>query len=116
VVRHDADKEKFFHCNKCEQDFSVSTWGLKKLLTDHPHTKQITLNLLHVESWIQAMAQNHSPDNINLFETVPKILTLNCDTKRLWPEEIDSTDLLTKFQSSHPLSVHEDKIPSYWKD
>lgn len=116
VVSRNADIEKVFHCNDCHRDFSVNSWGLKKLLQEHPNSKKITLNLLHVESWIQAMAQNHSPDNINLFDTVPKILTLNCDTKRLWPREVDSTDLLTSFQSSHPLSVFQDKKPSYWKE
>lgn len=111
-----ADVEKFFHCNDCAHDFSVTSWGLKKLLQDHPNTKKIPLSLLHVESWIQAMAQNHSPDNINLFDTVTKMLSLNCDTKRLWPGDVTSDDLLTKFQRSHPLSVYQDTPPSYWKD
>lgn len=111
-----TEKEKIFHCNKCDKDFSVYLWGLKKLLVENPDQKKITINLLHVESWIQAMAQNHSPDNINLFDYVPKTLKLNCDTKRLWPKDIDSTSLLTKLQSSHPLSVHEENIPSYWKE
>jgi ribosomal protein L37AE/L43A len=111
-----TENEKVFHCNKCGEDFSVGSWGLKKLLIENPDQKKITLNLLHVESWIQAMAQNHSPDNINLFATVPKILSLNCDTKRNWPAEITSTDLLSSLQKSYPLTVHEEKQPSYWKD
>jgi len=109
-------EEKFFICNRCGRAFSVNLWGLKKLLTENPGQKKITLNLLHVESWIQAMAQNHSPDSINLFATVPKVLSLNCDAKRLWPKEVDSTTLLNELQHSHPLSVHENTIPEYWKD
>jgi hypothetical protein len=116
ATKRDGDREKFFFCKTCSKEFSVNIWGLKKLLTDNPESKVITLNLLHVESWIQAMAQNHSPDNINLFATVPKDLSLNCDTKRSWAEDVDSTELLTSFQSSHPLTVNEDKIPSYWKE
>lgn len=115
-LKHNGDIEKFFNCNDCKRDFSINSWGLKKLLKDHPSSKKIPIPLLHVESWIQAMAQNHSPDNINLFDMVTKQLTLNCDTKRLWPREIDSTELLTSFQGSHPLSVFQDKPPSYWKE
>jgi hypothetical protein len=110
-----TESEKVFLCNKCSRSFTVNLWGLKKLLTENPNQKTITLNLLHVESWIQAMAQNHSPDNINLFATVPKILSLNCDTKRLWPEDVDSTSLLSNLQSSYPISVHEENPPNYWK-
>ena len=111
-----TESEKFFTCNKCGREFSVNSWGLKKLLTDNPGKKEVTLNLLHVESWIQAMAQNHSVDNINLFATIPKVLSLNCDCKRLWPEEVDTTFLLSGLQKSYPISVHEEKEPAYWKE
>lgn len=113
--RHDGDREKFFIC-KCGHEFSVTSWGLKKMLSENPGQKTLKIDLLHVESWIQAMAQNHSLDAINLFDYVTKELRLNGDTKRLWPRDVDSTMLLESLQSSYPLSIHEKTTPAYWKE
>jgi len=90
--------------------------SIVKILKENPGKSKIKLSLVHVESWIQAMAQNHEVGSINLFSDILKILTLNCDTKRLWPEPMCSDDFLNKLQKSHPLVVKQTERPSYWKD
>ena len=43
-----------------------------------------------------------------------KILTLNCDTKRLWPSSMNSTGFLTSLQRSTPLVEDQKDIPKFW--
>lgn len=90
--------------------------SITKILAENPDKIKITLKTLHVESWLQAMAQNHDISSINLFSNIPKILKLNCDTKRIWPDDMTSTDFLTSRQKSSPLIERQDSYPNYWKD
>ena len=90
--------------------------SITKILAENPDKTKITLKYLHVESWLQAMAQNHDISNINLFSTLPKILRLNCDTKREWPDNMTSTQFLTTRQKSSPLIEKMDSYPAYWKE
>jgi hypothetical protein len=90
--------------------------SITKILKENPGQTKIKLIIKnHVESWLQAMAQNHEVSDINVFSDIPKVLTLNCDTKRLWPAEVTSDDLLYKQQYSVPLVEHQDRPPAYWK-
>jgi len=88
--------------------------SIRKILEENPGKKKITLTTTYVESWLQAMAQNHLTDQINLFSDRPKILKLNCDTKRTWMNEVVSDDLLNTLQFSEPLIEHQTKLPEYW--
>jgi hypothetical protein len=90
--------------------------SITQILRENPGAYKIKLSLKHVESWIQAMAQGHDLDKINLFSDVPKILTLNCDTKRLWPSDVNSDMLLNDLQTSMPLVEHQKEPPNYWKE
>lgn len=90
--------------------------SIKKILQENPGKDKITIVVPnYCYSWIQAMAQNHVLEDINVFSDIPKILTLNCDSKRLWPKSVTSDDLLNSHQISTPL-VEQQKIPPYfWK-
>ena len=88
--------------------------SIKNLLEENPGKKKIPLTSLHVESWLQAMAQNHATARINLFSDRPKDLKLNCDTKRIWENEVDSDDLLNSLQFSTPLTEQQTRQPEYW--
>jgi hypothetical protein len=88
--------------------------SIKKILEENRGKKKITLVMKYVESWLQAMAQNHLTDQINLFSDRPKILKLNCDTKRIWLNEVVSDDLLNSLQFSEPLIENQIRPPDYW--
>jgi hypothetical protein len=89
---------------------------IRDVLMENPGKMKIDLRSLHVESWLQSMAQNHDTDFINLFSDIPKILTLNCDSKRLWHNPVTSDDLLNSLQVSAPLVEHQKTVPIYWKE
>jgi hypothetical protein len=91
-------------------------YTVSKLLEENPGKKKIKLIIKnHVESWLMAMAQNHNVSDINVFSNIPKILSLNCDTKRAWDCDVTSTDLLTTMQYSNPLIERQDEFPTWWK-
>jgi hypothetical protein len=90
---------------------------LTELMQENPNKKKIKLLMRHVESWTQAMAHNHEADTINVFdEEFPKDLTINCDTKRQWPCDMTTTDILNHRQRSTPLLEYQEQKPSYWKE
>jgi len=88
--------------------------AIRRMLEENPNKDKIQLTVLHVESWLQAMAQNHDIDSINLFSEAPKIMKLNCDTKRSWPSNVNTNTLLTSLQYSTPLNEQQNNIPNYW--
>jgi hypothetical protein len=99
---------------KCPACCGSGKQSIKNLLEENVDKKSIKLSSLHVESWMQAMAQNHGVSDINLFSTVPKILKLNCDTKRIWINEVVAGDLLNSLQYSEPLVERQLNPPDYW--
>jgi hypothetical protein len=99
---------------KCPSCSGSGKQSIRNLLEENRGKNKIELKSLHVESWIQAMAQNHEVHGINLFSDVPKILKLNCDTKRVWVNDVISDDLLNDLQFSEPLVEHQTELPKYW--
>lgn len=88
--------------------------SIYNILKENSGKTQITLTSRHVESWLQAMAQGHDIDCINRFAEVGKVLSLNCDTKRLWPEDVCTDDLLNKLQFSAPRVENQCEPPAFW--
>lgn len=90
---------------------------LTELMEENPGKKKIKLFMRHVESWTQAMSQNHAVDTVNVFdEAFPKDLTINCDTKRQWPCDMTTSDILRHLQYSTPLMEYQEEKPLYWKE
>jgi hypothetical protein len=105
---------RVFRKDEKDQDYQVP---IIQILKEHPKEKVIQLYMRHVESWTQALAKNHEMETINVFdEQFEKELKLNCDTKRIWPNDVTAEDLLNELQYSAPLVEHHEKIPSYWKE
>jgi len=76
--------------------------------------KRLKYKVLHVESWIEAMAKNHETSCINVFEKNKKLIDLNCDTKRVWMKKVTGRDLLNKLEHSLPKIRVESSPPKYW--
>jgi hypothetical protein len=79
------------------------TW--RTILERFPDRKTVPYRVLHVESWIESMAKNHTTDHINVFQRSRKLMSLNCDVKRLWFRKVRARDLLSNFERSAP-KVH----------
>jgi hypothetical protein len=88
--------------------------AITRVLREHPDAYRIEFTQTHVESWLQAAAQGHDESRINLFTNIPKVLKLNCDTKRTWPCDVTSTELLNNLQYSMPLIEQQNNEPEYW--
>lgn len=86
------------------------------ILKEHSGQSKIELRVRHVESWLQSMAMNHPVSAINVFSEEPKKLNLNCDTKRIWPGEVVSDDLLNSLQFSEPLIEQQFSEPKFWAE
>jgi len=76
------------------------TW--KTILERFPNRKTIPYTVLHVESWLEAMAKNHEVNRINVFQRARKMMALNCDKKRIWQNQVTAQDLLTTPENSLP--------------
>jgi hypothetical protein len=87
------------------------TW--QTLLHRYRNLSKIPYFNTHVESWVEAMAKNHT-GTINVFENRPKVIDLNCDTKRTWDKPVRGRDLLATIQKSIPLTIVEHKKPTFW--
>lgn len=86
----------------------------KKILSRFYHRSRIPYSLVRVESWREAMSRNHPITSINVFEKTQKHIDLNCDTKRRWPSNVKSRDLLSDIQHSIPRMIVENKPPIHW--
>ena len=86
------------------------------ILKGHPGQSEIELRIRHVESWLQSMSMNHPVSAINVFSDEPKKLDLNCDTKRIWPGDVTSDDLLNSLQFSEPLIERQFSEPKFWTE
>jgi hypothetical protein len=89
------------------------TW--RSILEKYHGYKRIPYWYNHVESWVEAMAKNHSIEDINVFANVKKIIDLNCDIKRTWLKDFRAVDFLTHKEQSLPLFVSESSPPKFWK-
>lgn len=74
----------------------------RTILERFPHRKTVPYRVLHVESWLEAMAKNHSISHINVFARTRKLMSLNCDKKRLWNHSVKAKDLLERTERSSP--------------
>lgn len=90
------------------------TW--QQILKRARYRKKIPYLQLHVESWREAMAKNHPRNKINRFIRAPKIIDLNCDTKRIWPSRINAHRLLNDFENSLPKIEIYSEPPKYWNN
>lgn len=88
-----------------QKDNTYDTW--ERILSRYPKRKKIPYPYLHVESWVEAMAKNHSKDHINVFKNERKIIDLNCDTKRRWLSKVTASDLLSGPDESLPEIIIE---------
>lgn len=84
------------------------------ILSGNRKRKHIKYPILHVESWVEAMAKNHATDRINLFAEDVKKIDLNCDVKRLWKGKVTAGDLLDRFENSDHRVVMQLAPPKYW--
>jgi len=89
------------------------TW--KDILTQYARYRRIPYRDLHVESWIEAMAKNHTPEVINIFARRKKVIDLNCDTKRVWLHDFKAGDFLEKSEESMPKFIYDHTPPKYWE-
>jgi hypothetical protein len=89
------------------------TW--RSILEKYHGYKRIPYWYNHVESWVEAMAKNHTIQDINVFSNVKKIIDLNCDSKRTWLKDFRAVDFLTHKEQSLPLFVSESAPPKFWK-
>lgn len=94
---------------KKKKDNTYETWI--DILNKYPNRKKIPYWQLNVESWIDAMAKNHTKDKINVFKKSKKDIDLNCDTKRIWPYATKAKNLLEKLEYSIPKVEIENKNP-----
>lgn len=90
------------------------TW--ETLLKKYRNKTEIPYKKLRVESWVEATAKGHH-DRINLFQTMPKDLSLNADIKRIWsgPKEMKALHYLARGYKSEPRIIVNTDIPEYWK-
>jgi hypothetical protein len=89
------------------------TW--EKILTRAGNKSKIAFNYIAVESWIEAVAKGHF-NRVNLFEEKEKMLNLNVDIKRVWPERVKASDFLRPGfvqQSQAPDYINPEK-PDWW--
>jgi hypothetical protein len=84
------------------------TW--KKLLTQRPAAKRYKYDQLRVTSWTQATAWDRINET-NVFQIMPKYISINADVKRSWPSEVRGRDLLEGLQRSDPRLYTETKEP-----
>lgn len=80
-----------------------------------PGRKKIPYRMLHVESWIEAMAKNHPKSAINVFSNIVKIIDLNCDVKRIWIGKTTSSKLLSEQEFSEAKLEHQTAPPKFWQ-
>ena len=59
-----------------------------------------------VMSWLHA-AHLDTPEKTNIFDTLPKILDLNCDTKRVWLRKTNAAALLAGTEQSIPRIIQQ---------
>lgn len=85
------------------------------ILSRSGRKESIDYNILHVESWVEAVAKGHY-GKINLFQKNKKKIDFNADTKRIWLEKANAHQLLTEdLQNSIPLIFRESKEPQTWQ-
>lgn len=88
------------------------TW--RKILERNPNKSEINyIEKRRPESWCATMSRNRPVNEINLFQSTPKTLDLNCDIKRDWPTKFRANDFLTKLEYGNPIIGKPNK-PGYW--
>lgn len=111
---NDAAAFKGFKPQKNPKTNEYDTWY--DILSRNYRRKKIKYKITNkVESWIEAMAKNHGKKSINVFSDDYKIIDLNCDSKRAWPEDMTAKKLLTTLQDSTHRIMIEPRPPEYWK-
>jgi hypothetical protein len=85
-----------------------------KILSSDPKAISVKYPQMHAESWVEAMAKNHSINKINVFEEKEKEIKFNVDNKRIWPTNFKAEDFLTKCEHSLPKLVIENEVPKFW--
>lgn len=89
------------------------TW--QSILENNRKKKIIPYPVLHVESWVEAMAKNHDKLRINVFADEIKQIDLNCDSKRIWKRPVTGGDLLDTFEDSMHKVMVQPNPPKHWK-
>lgn len=86
----------------------------RRLLERYKDKKEIPYEALRVESWTEAVSKGHF-DRINLFQTMPKNISLNADIKRIWKDNgMRAIDFLTGLHRSEPRIIVQNNKPPYW--
>lgn len=85
------------------------TW--RKMLEQHPLRTKYQYKQVRVASWTQATAWDRM-EAINVFETVPKKISLNADVKREWTRKARGKHLLAGLESSAPRTYND---PNPWR-
>lgn len=101
-----AEKNAFKGFSPLQDD----TWT--KILKRNGNNSTIDYPILHVESWIEAVAKGHY-DKINLFTNEIKKINLNADIKRVWLEKTNCLKLISTLQTSQPRIIIN-SIPESW--
>ena len=91
------NKMRGFHLNK------KHTW--QTILAAMGKASRQELTEQRVMSWVHA-AHLDAPERTNVFENVPKLLDLNCDSKRLWLTRTNAAALLKGLDQSIPKVVN----------
>lgn len=90
------------------------TW--EKILTRHRNRQKIPYSSVRVESWVEAMAKNHGKRTVNVFARMPKIIDINCDTKRIWYDKLKARHILERSYNSEHRFHLEPEPPKYWSE
>jgi DNA polymerase type B, organellar and viral len=86
----------------------------RRILERFKDRREIPYEALRVESWTEAVSKGHF-DKINLFQKMPKDISLNADIKRIWKKDnMRAADFLSGLHRSEPRIIVQNSKPSYW--
>jgi hypothetical protein len=84
------------------------------ILNRYRRRKFLPSKTLRVESWVEAVAKGHF-NKINLFQNIPKKISLNADIKRVWKkDDMKAGDYLKNLYHSKPRVIVNEEPPKYW--
>jgi hypothetical protein len=83
------------------------------ILNKYKDRDDIPYTIMRVESWVEAASKGHW-DKINIFQDMPKTISLNKEIKRVWKMHMKGKDFLKALHRSEARMIVQKKKPEYW--